>query len=97
MHAYEGHAYGMASVRNAPMRDTPIYIGWRKGVAFVAGGGVEYGSAGLSRSTRPGFSTSQDDLGKTKRSLGLGAAYPVPSRPRQTKTSGQDPDKVPPV
>jgi hypothetical protein len=34
------------------MRDTPIYIGWRKGVAFVAGGGVEYGSAGLSRSTR---------------------------------------------
>ena len=52
MHAYEGHAYGMASVRNTPMRDTPIYIGWRKGVAFVAGGGVEYGSAGLSRSTR---------------------------------------------
>jgi hypothetical protein len=49
MHAYEGHAYGMASVRNTPMRDTPIYIGWRKGVAFVAGGGVEYGSAGLSR------------------------------------------------
>ena len=39
MHAYEGHAYGMASVRNTPMRDTPIYIGWRKGVAFVAGGG----------------------------------------------------------
>ena len=52
MHAYEGHAYRMASVRNTPMRDTPIYIGWRKGVAFVAGGGVEYGSAGLSRSTR---------------------------------------------
>ena len=47
MHAYERHAYGMASVRN-----TPIYIGWRKGVAFVAGGGVEYGLAGLSRSTR---------------------------------------------
>jgi hypothetical protein len=66
-------------LRNTTMRDTPIYIGWRKGVAFVAGGGVEY------------------DLGKTTRSLGLGAAYPVPSRPRQTKTSGQDPDKVPPV
>jgi hypothetical protein len=47
MHAYGGHAYGMAFVRN-----TPIYIGWRKGVVFVAGGGVEYGSAGLSRSTR---------------------------------------------
>jgi hypothetical protein len=26
-----------------------------------------------------GFSTSQDDLGKTKRSLGLGAAYLVSS------------------
>jgi hypothetical protein len=39
-------------MRDTPMRDTPIYIGWRKGVAFVAGGGVEYGSAGLSRSTR---------------------------------------------
>ena len=38
-------------MRNTPMRDTPIYIGWRKGVAFVAGGGVEYGSARLSRST----------------------------------------------
>jgi hypothetical protein len=39
MHAYEGHVYGMASVRNTPMRNTPIYIGWRKGVAFVAAGG----------------------------------------------------------
>jgi hypothetical protein len=57
MHAYEGHAYGMASVRNTPMRDTPIYIGWRKGVAFVAGGivadgGMEGGSAEVSHSTR---------------------------------------------
>jgi hypothetical protein len=26
-----GHAYGMASVRSTPMRDTLIYIGWRKG------------------------------------------------------------------
>src|ERR1700728_3114286 len=51
-HAYEGHAYGMASVRNTPMRDTPIYIGWRKGVAFVAGGGGGYRAAGVSRSTR---------------------------------------------
>ena len=49
---YERHAYEMAGGRDTPMRDTPIYIGWRKGVAFVAGGGVEYGSAGLSRSTR---------------------------------------------
>jgi hypothetical protein len=30
----------------------PVYIGWRKGVAFVAGGGVERGWAGVSRSTR---------------------------------------------
>jgi hypothetical protein len=39
------------------MRDTPIYIGWRKGGAFVAGGvvaggGVEGGSAEVSHSTR---------------------------------------------
>jgi hypothetical protein len=41
-----------------------------------------------------GFLTSEDDLGKTKRSLGLGAAYLVSSWPKQTKTSGQDLDKV---
>jgi hypothetical protein len=33
-------------------RTGPVYIGWRNGVAFVAGGGVERGSAGLSRSIR---------------------------------------------
>jgi hypothetical protein len=29
----------------------PVYIDWRKGIAFVAGGNVERGSARLSRST----------------------------------------------
>jgi hypothetical protein len=63
MHAYERctpmgeHAYEMASVRSTPMRDTPIYIGWRKEGSLRAGGvmasgGVEGGSADLSHSTR---------------------------------------------
>jgi hypothetical protein len=41
-----------------------------------------------------GFLTSQDDLGKTKRSLGLGAAYLGLVLTKTGQASGQDLDKV---
>ena len=69
-HAYERHAYLHRLEKRGSLRGRRgrgIRVGWV--IAF-------YPPLYLRR---PGFSTSQDDLGKTKRSLGLGASYLVSS------------------